>query len=73
MLGRMCLNAIATALAVVLYAIGPKFPIPFLFPAFLDIQFSMLPILIITFMLGPYDALIVIFVRFMVKVFAFSS
>ena len=64
---RMCLNAIATALAVVLYAIGPKFPIPFLFPAFLDIQFSMLPILIITFMLGPIDGLIVTFARFGIK------
>lgn len=64
---RMCLNAIATALAVVLYAIGPKFPIPFLFPAFLDIQFSMLPILIVTFMLGPIDGLIVTFARFGIK------
>ena len=33
----------------------------------------MLPILIITFMLGPIDGLIVILVRFFVKVFAFSS
>ncbi len=70
---RMCVDALFASLSLILYVFGPKFPLPFIFPGFLDIQFSMLPILIITFMLGPYDALIVIFVRFMVKVFAFSS
>ena len=70
---RMCFDAIFAAISIVLYVFGPKFPLPFIFPGFLDIQFSMLPILIITFMLGPVDGLIVILVRFFVKVFAFSS
>jgi riboflavin transporter FmnP len=70
---RMCVDALFASLSLILYVFGPKFPLPFIFPGFLDIQFSMLPILIICFMLGPYDALVVIFVRFMVKVFAFSS
>ena len=70
---RMCVDALFASLSLILYVFGPKFPLPFIFPGFLDIQFSMLPILIIAFMLGPYDALVVIFVRFMAKVFAFSS
>ena len=70
---RMCFDAIFASISLILYVFGPKFPLPFIFPGFLDIQFSMLPILIITFMLGPIDGLIVILVRFFVKVFAFSS
>ena len=70
---RMCFDAIFASISLILYVFGPKFPFPFIFPGFLDIQFSMLPILIITFMLGPIDGLIVILVRFFVKVFAFSS
>lgn len=70
---RMCFDAVFASLSLILYVFGPKFPLPFLFPGFLDIQFSMLPILIVTFMLGPVDGLIVIVVRFFVKVFAFSS
>ena len=53
---RMCVDALFASLALILYVFGPKFPLPFIFPGFLDIQFSMLPILIIAFMLGPYDA-----------------
>ena len=70
---RMFFDAIFASISLILYVFGPKFPLPFIFPGFLDIQFSMLPILIITFMLGPIDGLIVILVRFFVKVFAFSS
>ena len=70
---RMCFDAIFASISLILFVFGPKFPLPFIFPGFLDIQFSMLPILIITFMLGPIDGLIVILVRFFVKVFAFSS
>ena len=70
---RMCFDAIFASISLILYVFGPKFPLPFIFPGFLDVQFSMLPILIVTFMLGPVDGLIVILVRFFVKVFAFSS
>lgn len=69
---RMCFDAIFAALSIILYVIGPKFPIPFLFPSFLDVQFSMLPVLIATFMLGPIDGLIVILTRFVIKL-AFGS
>ena len=70
---RMCFDAIFASISLILYVFGPKFPLPFIFPGFLDVQFSMLPILIVTFMLGPVDGLIVILVRFFVKLFAFSS
>lgn len=64
---RMSFDAIFAALSVVLYIIGPKFPLAGIFPAFLTINFSMLPILITTFMLGPVDGLIVLFVRLVCK------
>lgn len=70
---RMCFNAIFASISIILYVIGPKFPLPFLFPGFLDVQFSMLPILIVTFMLGPIDGLIVAFVRFGIKMIFGSS
>jgi riboflavin transporter FmnP len=70
---RMCFDAIFAALSIVLYVFGPKFPLPFLFPGFLDVQFSMLPILIATFMLGSFDGLVVVFVRFIVKLLFGSS
>lgn len=73
MIKRMCFDAIFSALSIVLYVFGPKFPLPFMFPGFLDVQFSMLPILIATFMLGPIDGLCVVFVRFIIKLLFGSS
>ena len=62
---RMVCIATFAALSFVLY-LGPKFPLPF-FPSFLEINFSMLPIIICAFMLGPIDAAICVLVRFAVK------
>lgn len=67
---RMVCIATFAALSFVLY-LGPKFSLPF-FPSFLEINFSMLPILICAFMLGPIDAVICVLVRFAVKL-PFSS
>lgn len=44
--------AIFAALSSILYYF-PKFSLPFLFPSFLKIQFSNLPIIMIGFLLGP--------------------
>lgn len=63
---RMVMISILTALSLVLYILGPKFPLPF-FPSFLEINFSMLPIFIGLFMLGPIDALIIALIRFLIK------
>lgn len=63
---RMVLISILTALSLVLYIVGPKFALPF-FPSFLEINFSMLPIFIGLFMLGPIDALGIALLRFLIK------
>lgn len=63
---RMAMVCILTALSLVLYILGPKFPLPF-FPSFLEINFSMLPIFIGLFMLGPIDAFIIALLRFFIK------
>lgn len=63
---RMVMISILTALSLVLYIVGPKFSLPF-FPSFLEINFSMLPIFIGLFMLGPVDALGIVLLRFLIK------
>ncbi|MBD5390979.1 ECF transporter S component, partial [bacterium] len=57
--------AIFAAISTILYCYV-KFPLP-IFPSFLDINFSMIPILICTFMLGPWDACICVILRCLLK------
>ncbi len=71
MIKKMCLISIFSAISLILYIVGPKFSLPF-FPAFLEINLSMLPILIATFMGGLSDGLIVSIIRFLIKL-PFSS
>lgn len=56
---------ILSALAYILYLI--KFPLPAIFPEFLEVNFSMLPIIIAAFMLGPWEAVIILIVRCLLK------
>ena len=63
---RMVMISILTALSLVLYILGPKFSLPF-FPAFLEINFSMLPIFIGLFLMGPIDAFVIVLLRFLIK------
>ena len=60
-IARMVSISIFSALSVLLY-LFLKFPLPFL-PSFLKINFSNLPLLIITFMLGPIDGIVVLLIR----------
>lgn len=62
---RIAFDAIFSAITVVLY-IFAKFNIP-IFPSFLDINFSMIPVIICAFMLGPWDAGIVVIIRCLLK------
>lgn len=62
---RMVFIAAFSAITCVLYYFA-KFNLPF-FPSFLDINFSMVPIIIAAFMLGPWDALIIIIIRCLIK------
>lgn len=63
---RMSFIAIFAALSVLFYTIVPKIKLP-IFPSFLEINFSMIPIVICSFMLGPIDGAICVVLRFLVK------
>ena len=54
--------AILTAISFILYAFA-KFPLPFMFPGFLEIQISELPALLAGFSMGPVSACIVIVLK----------
>lgn len=54
-----------SALSIILYFL--KFNLPFLFPDFLEIHFSMLPIIIIGFMFGPIESIYMLIVRAIIK------
>ena len=62
---QMTLVGIMSSLSVILYYFI-KFNLPF-FPPWLDIQVSEIPALITGFAYGPYAGVLVIFVRFVVK------
>lgn len=68
---KIALIAILAALSTVLY-LFVKFPLPFIFPSFLDVQFSNLPAIIGGFVTGPIGGIIIVLIRFILKL-AFSS
>ena len=70
-LNYMTKIAIFSALSSILYFV-PKFPLPFLFPAFLDIQFSNLPAILGGFAMGPVGGILIIVIRTLIKL-PFSS
>ncbi len=55
-----------SALSLLFYFIL-KFPLPFIFPSFLDIQFSNLPAIIGGFILGPVGGATIIVIRTLIK------
>lgn len=63
--------ALLTALSYVLYLVA-KFPLPMMFPSFLDMQFSELPAMLAGFSLGPTAGVIVIVLKCLLK-FPFSG
>ncbi len=58
--------ALLTALAFILYAFC-KFPLPFAFPSFLDIQISELPALLAGFSMGPISGAVVVILKCLFK------
>jgi riboflavin transporter FmnP len=68
---QITLIANLTALSVLFYFVL-KFPLPFLFPSFLDIQFSNLPAIIGGFTLGPVAGGMIVVLRTLIKL-PFSS
>lgn len=68
---RLTFIAIFSAISGILY-VYLKFPLP-IFPSFLDVNFSMIPIIICTFMLGPIDGAIVVLIRTIIKILLAGS
>ncbi len=68
---RIILISILSAIASILY-IFPKFSLHF-FPSFLEINFSMLPIIICVFALGPIEGMISVIIRFIVKLITIGT
>jgi len=63
--------AVLTAISFILYMFL-KFSLPFLFPSFLDMQFSELPAILAGFSLGPVAGVVVILLKCLLK-FPFTS
>lgn len=68
---KMVLISAFGALSGILYFL--KFPLPALFPGFLEINFSMLPVIICAFLLGPLEGLGVVLIRFVIKLVIIST
>jgi riboflavin transporter FmnP len=68
---NMAIIATLSSVSFILY-LFVKFPLPFLFPGFLDMQFSDLPALLGGFSLGPSAGAIIIIVKCLLKM-PFSS
>ena len=62
---KLTFIAIFSAISSILY-MYVKFPLP-IFPSFLEVNFSMIPIIICAFMLGPIEGAIVVLIRSIVK------
>jgi len=64
---RICFIAAFSSISCLLYSVDLfKFKLP-IFPSFLEFNFSMMPIIICAFMLGPIDAACVVIIRCLVK------
>ncbi len=68
---RITKLAVFSALSYLLYMFV-KFPLPFLFPSFLDVQISDVPALLAGFMMGPVSGAIVVAIKILLKL-PFSS
>lgn len=71
LINKIIIISILSAISLVLYIVGPKFPLP-IFPSFLEINFSMLPILFGLLLLSYKEALIILCIRLIIKL-PFSS
>lgn len=63
---NITVTAALTAISYVLYMFV-KFPLPFIFPQFLDVQFSEMPAQIAGFMMGPFWGCTVIVLKCLLK------
>lgn len=71
-LKKCILTSIFASMSIILYVIGPKFPLPSLFPDFLKVNFSMLPILMTIIFIGNRYGFFIVLLRFLLGL-AFGS
>ena len=64
---KIAITAVFAAMSFGLYLLGKFCKLPFLFPSFLDLQFSELPALIVGYALGPVYGAAVIVVKCLLK------
>lgn len=64
---RMCVIAVLSAVSTILYLPFLRIKLPFIFPEFLELQFSALPALIATFAYGPIVGIIVTILKTLLK------
>ncbi len=64
---KIAITGVFTALSYGLYLLGKFCKLPFIFPAFFDLQFSELPALIAGFVLGPVWGVAVIVLKCLLK------
>ena len=64
--GNIAVMGILTAISFILYMFV-KFPLPFMFPSFLDMQISDLPALLGGFALGPVEGALIIIIKCCIK------
>ncbi len=62
---KITITALLSAVCVILY-FYIKFPLP-IFPSFLEINFSMLPVVLGGYMVGPFYGSIIVGIRFLAK------
>lgn len=63
---KISIIGVMGAISALLYIVI-KFPMPFLFPSFLDIQFSEIPAIIISFIYGPFEGIVTLLIRLLIK------
>jgi len=68
---KIAVTAMLSAVATILMFL--EFPIPFLIPSFVEMDFSELPALLAAFSLGPVSGIVVCFVKNLVKALFFSG
>ncbi len=68
---RISVDASFAAITSILYLLV-KFNLA-IFPSFLDINLSMIPVIICTFMMGPWDGLVSVIIRFFIKIMTIGT
>ena len=70
---RMCIIAVLSAVSTILYLPFLRIKLPFIFPDFLELQFSTVPAIIATFAYGPLVGIIITAIKTILKILLVGS